>query len=1010
MDADRWQVVERLLQSALDLPPDQREASLKRSCAGDVALEGEVRALLEAERQAGPFLSAPAIQVAARAIAGHDSERLERGEEPFLGQTISHYRIVEKLGGGGMGVVYKAEDTRLDRFVALKFVTDDLALNTEALSRFQREARTASALNHPNICTIHDVGEQGGRAFIAMEYLEGATLKERVAGRGGLDLELLLPLAIEIADALDAAHAVGIVHRDVKPANIFVTTRGHAKVLDFGLAKRGGGTTDDTAVQTVTGGATGRGAILGTPQYMSPEQALGEAADHRSDIWALGLVLYEMTTGTRPMAGVRLRVERSHELERIISKCLEADRGHRYQHASEVRADLQQLKQDIESQHIGSRDADRAGVRFSTRWMVVLSGATALALLVGGYVYFHRPPPLTDKDTIVLGDFTNTTGDPVFDETLRQGLAVQLGQSPFLSLIPDDRIRRVLQLMGQPPTARLTDEVARELCVRTGSTAVVEGSIATLGTQYVLGLRAEHCATGELIDQQQLQAARKEDVLNVLSRLATTFRTRVGESLATVRQHSTPLEESSTASLEALKAYSASYRAIGTPTAIPLLKRAVEIDPGFAIAHSQLGLAYSTRGETVLGEESTRKAYELRDHATDRDRFFIMTIYDRQVTGNLEKEGDTLRLWAQTYPRDPVAPGLTSGFFAAGTGQYELMLEKAREAIALGHDAGQATPAYYNVVWAYISLGRPADAERALPQAIARGDQPDALTDAYHIAFLKDDAPGMQRQVALGKGKPDREDRLSNLEALTLARSGRLESARESARHAIELASAAGGRERAAAYETAVSVWEAWYGNAAAATRIAMRVLEVERGRHVMYASALALALAGETVRAETIADDLDRRFPEDTSVRFSYLPTLRALAALRATDPTRAIEVLRPAATYEFAQPGISFYGAGGVAFGAMYPTYVRAMAYLALGKATEAAVEFQKILDNPGVVLEDPMGAQARLQLARAWTMAGDVGRARTAYQELLRLWKDADPAIQVVKDARAEQARLR
>ena len=457
------------------------------------------------------------------------------------------------------------------------------------------------------------------------------------------------------------------------------------------------------------------------------------------------------------------------ELERIVGKCLEKDRDLRYQHASEIRADLQRLKRDRESGRLpSSPQADtRAGLPSRRRSTLWLSAAViVIASAVAGWFYLRRPPTLTDKDTIVLADFINTTGDPVFDETLRQGLAVQLGQSPFLSIVPDDRIRRALQLMGQPPTAPLTDDVARDLCVRTGSTAVVEGSIASLGTQYVLGLRAQNCATGDLLDQEQLQAARKEDVLNVLSQLATQFRTRVGESLATVQQHSTPLEESSTASLDALKAYSAAYRAIGTPTAIPLLKRAVEIDPGFAIAHSQLGLAYSGRGETVLGEESTRKAYELRDHATDRDRFFIMTIYDRQVTGNLEKEGETLRLWAQTYPRDPVAPGLTSGFFAAGTGQYELMIEEARKAIAIGPDAGQVIPAYYSVVWGYISLGRPTDAEQALRQAMTRGDQPDALTDAFHIAFLKADAPGMQRQIGLAKGKPDREDWLSNLQAL----------------------------------------------------------------------------------------------------------------------------------------------------------------------------------------------------------------------------------------------------
>jgi tetratricopeptide (TPR) repeat protein len=400
----------------------------------------------------------------------------------------------------------------------------------------------------------------------------------------------------------------------------------------------------------------------------------------------------------------------------------------------------------------------------------------------------------------------------------------------------------------------------------------------------------------------------------------------------------------------------------------------------------------------------------LRDHATDRDRFFIMTIYDRQVTGNLEKEGETLRLWAQTYPRDPVAPGLTSGYFAAGTGQYELMIEKAKEAIALDRDAAQNISAYHSVVYGYVSLGRPADAEPALREARARADRSDTAADAFHIAFLKADALEMQRQLALAKSKGEREDWLANLEALTLARSGRLEGARESARHAIDLASAAGNLERAAAYETAMAVWEAWYGNAAAARRSAMRVLDSEKGRHVTYAAALALALAGDIARAQSIADDLDRRFPEDTSVRFNYLPTLRALAALRSSDPSRAIELLRPAVTYEFAQPGISFFGAGGVAFGAMYPTYVRGLAYLAVREGAEAAAEFQKILDHPGVVLEDPMGALARLQLARSWTMAGAVGKAKVAYEELVGLWKDADPKIPVVSDTRAEYARLR
>jgi len=947
------------------------------------------------------------------------------------GTRFGPYEIVAFIGAGGMGEVYRARDIRLARDIAVKVLPARLVDTPSARERFDREARAVAALQHPNICTVHDVGATTeGASFLVMELLQGETAQQRLT-RGPLDEPDIIEIGAALAEALETAHGAGVIHRDIKPANIFLTRRG-PKILDFGLAKavvRAEAVEESQPTRTAAALLTEEGTTVGTVAYMSPEQLRGEDVDARTDLFSLGLVLYEMATGRpafrgatgavisaailheEPPAPRQVRPGLSPRLADIIQKAIDKDRDLRYQHAAEIRADLLRSKRDTESTRIAAAADARRPRRVRPAIVVgTLAMAAAVITAVAMYVRGHRATTLTDRDTIVLADFANTTGDAVFDETLRQGLAVQLGQSPFLSVVSDDRIRRALELMGRPATARLTDDVAREICVRSGSTAVVTGSIASLGSHYVLGLRAENCATGDLLDQEQLQAAQKEDVLNVLSDLATKFRTRAGESLATVQQHSMPLEESTTASLEALKAYSAAYRAAGTPTAIPQLKRAVDIDPEFAIAHSLLGLLYSTVGETLLGEESVTRAYQLRDRATDRDRFFIMTVYDRQVTGNLEKQGETLRLWAQTYPRDPVAPGLTSGFYTAGTGQYELMIQKARESIAISPDAGQVTPAYFNVVWGDLSLGRVADAEQALRQAVARAEVPDGVADAYHIAFLKGDTAGMERQAALATGKPNLEDWLAHLQALAFARAGRLEAARQSARRAIELASAAGHYERAAVWEMGSAVCEAWYGRAADAKRSAAHALAVAKGRHVTYAAALALAIAGDLARARVVADDLERQFPEDTSVRFNYLPTLRALAALGANDPSGAIELLRPAATYEFAEPGIAFYGAGGGSFGAMYPTYVRGTAYLALHQATAAAGEFQKILDHPGVVLEDPVGALTRLQLARALVLAGDTAKAKTAYEQLLALWKDADADLAVPKQARAEYAALR
>ena len=1003
MDPERWNQVDKLLQSALDRPEAERDVFLGRACGGDAQLEHEVRSLLDAHDHADGFLAAPAIDLAARQLTGRGGgDDIQAGRDPLLGQTLSHYRIIERLGGGGMGVVYKANDTRLHRPVALKFVSEELARDAEALSRFQREARTASALNHPNICTIHDIGEQDGRSFITMEYLEGTTLKDRLAG-GPLALDTLLDVGTQIADALDAAHTAGIVHRDIKPANIFISPRGHVKLVDFGLAKMRAPAARDADFTTTAG--TIQGVVVGTVAYMAPEQARGEPVDHRADIWSFGLVLYEMVKGTRPAPAVRLRVEESPELERIIAKCLETDRGLRYQHTAELRTDLERLKRGSDSAATVGRQASG---KTRTRWSLAAAAATAIALGTAGYIFYPRPPKLTDKDTIVLADFTNSTGDSVFDETLRQGLAVQLQQSPFLSLISEERIRKELTLMQQPPDTRLTSQLAHGVCVRTASAAVLDGSIASLGSQYVLGLRAKNCTTGDILADEQAQAARKEDVLGALSQIASRLRTRVGESLATIEKHSKPLEEATTASLEAWKAFSTAsrvYYSRGAAEALPLFKRAVAIDPDFAIAHARLGIHYSNIRESTLARESTIKAYRLRDRASDVERFWIDTLYDRQVTGNLERQQQTMESWARTYPRDPVPHGLLAGLATIGTGRYELSIAAADKALAIDPDRA---PSYNSKVVSQLRLNRLADAEVTLHRATERqlGDFPEFFLARYFIAFLNGDGEDVKRKAALAREKSATVDMISHVEALALARSGRLQEARRTSAVAVDIPQKAGQRERAALFDAATAVWEAFYGNRSAARERVTRVLELARGREVDYAAAFALVLAGDVARSRALADDLAKNFPEDTSVQYMYLPTLRALFSLSARDAAAAIQSLQAASRFDLAVGGLGFHGY----FGALYPTYVRGEAYLAAHQPVEAAAEFQRIVDHRSIVLVDPMDAMARLQLARALALSGDSVKAKRAYDDLFALWKNADAKIPMVEQARAEYARLR